>query len=159
MRLVLGLFGDYAQALQAIEALQEEDYDTGSIYVLVRTTGSGQAGSRGLSRTGKTARALRQLLGRSHTRHLPEIGSVLAFNDLAVQLAETAPAEVASGGLRVALQDQGLEAHAAEAYYQGVENGMLLLFLKTEDEDALAATNLLEAHGGRSVFLFSPVLG
>ena len=109
MRMVLGLFGDYARALQAIEALQEEDYDTSSIYALVRMSETGQAGSRGLPRTGKTARALRQLLGRSHSRHLPDIGPALAFNDLAVDLAEAALANVASGGLRDGIDAADLE--------------------------------------------------
>jgi hypothetical protein len=162
MRVVLGLFGDPAQAVQAIQALKARKYDLAETYALVRLAdpGSNQTGaanSRGLPANGKAARELRQVLGRSHNRRLPDIGPVLAFNDLAVSLADAALPNVDTGGLRVALQELGLEAHAAEACHQGLEHGMLVLFLRTPDDRALAASQVLEANGGRSVFIYSTI--
>jgi hypothetical protein len=131
------------------------------MYALVRAAEPGAARANGstlgLPANGKLARQLRQALGRCHNRAFPDLGHLLAFNAQALAMVESALPHIGAGGLRVTLQDQGMESHLAEAYHQALEQGMFLLFVRTPADRALAASNVLEAHGGRSVFIYSTV--
>jgi hypothetical protein len=155
------MFSDPAQALSAVVALQARGYDPAEMYALVRAAQPGPAAangrSPGLPATGKLARQLRQALGRSYNRLFPDLGPLVAYNTQALTMVESALPHIGAGGLRVSLQDHGLEAHVAEAYHQALEQGMFLLFVRTPADRALAASNVLEEHGGRSVFIYSTV--
>jgi hypothetical protein len=155
------MFTDPSGAWSAVEALQAQGHDPSEMYALVRAAGGDAAAANGrlpgLPATGKLARQFRKALGRSHKRDFPDLGRIVAFNPQALAMLQSALAHIGAGGLRVALQDQGMESHLAEAYHQALEQGMFLLFVRTPADRALAASNVLEQHGGRSVFIYSTV--
>jgi hypothetical protein len=113
-------------------------------------------GSRAKARNGVEVRDLHELIGRQRPMRVTDAGAVFAANAMATSIVETAGANApaaAEGGLRYALQDFGLPAHIAEGYQTGIEHGWALLFIRTEDERALEAHDIIRSHNGRDTLV------
>lgn len=103
------------------------------------------------------APALARRLGRKRPIFLGEAGSVYALNELAahvIEMAQSPSPTKTPGSLKVALEEFGVATHFAEAYATGIAHGYVLLFGSLPESKLLAASERLEALGGRQVFAF-----
>lgn len=156
VRTIFALFADYAEAREAIEALRDRGFRVDAMNAIILTeaarsamdvnlrTADAQA-SVGLS--GRTLRGLDRLLATEQSVPLPPVGSVLAAGELANFIVAAAGASGSTnGGLVDALVDFGVPREAAEAYQRGVMEGGLLFWMRTDDERAGEAREIIQEH-------------
>lgn len=161
MKTFFGLIKDYNQGDAAVSELVQRGFDHKQINVVLLehlAKNSMEAGlnsikvdkSEELGQPG--AHGLDGLLGGEQAVTIPDVGRVYAAGELANLLTNTAsvPGEV-DGGLKAALVDFSLSEEAAAFYQEGVKDGGLLFFIRTEDERAKEAAGILRAHNAEQV--------
>ncbi len=160
MRTVFGLFHSFADADDALQHLHQDGFDIDEVNVMIRAEAARQQMAErqpaGVPASRSGGRGVRQLLAHRRTAREPELGEIFTANETANRLAAGAAPNAGAGGLKAVLENFGLEPHLANAYFEGLRNGMLLLFLNVEERKALAVSNILERHTGRSTFIFTP---
>lgn len=159
MERVIGLFDDYDQADQALQALDEADFDHEKLSVLFRKDSAPHQFEevdqltekiRGGAVGGSIAGGIAGLLIGVGAISLPGLGLAIASGTLGTILASTAAgagAGAATGGLVGALIGLGVSQDRAEAYAEGVKRGGVLLILEAEDERAEMAETIMEKAG------------
>lgn len=163
MRAVFGLFGEAALAEQVVADLDGAGFGPDAINIIVqeKVAQAVQPAKPAAAKRGRKAAAaappkgLPAILANHTVVREPEAGPILAANAIAQHVAATAPVNAGAGGLKASLENMGVDAHLANAYAQGVNQGMWLLFLNTPDERAFEASSILDRHAGRSVFIFT----
>lgn len=100
----------------------------------------------------RTARGLYAMLASRQPFRLTGVGRVYAAGDLASVLATTASVPgMADGGLRAALEEFGVPADEAQSYVDGLLDGEILFFIRTSDERAAEAREVLLEHKAKQV--------
>lgn len=165
MKSIFALYDNYADADQAVNALLEEGFDEDQMNVLVREQIAKKNLDVGLHRVDvqksdevgrQTVRGLPALLGGEQPVPVPDIGGVLAAGDLATNTAQAASASWAPDtGLQKALMELSVPEDVAAAYRDGINEGGLLLWVRTADDQAPAAANALEMNNGKRVSDYS----
>lgn len=161
MKTIFSLFEDYTNAEEAVDALLEEGLDIESLNVIVREEVAKENLDVDLRLVNvqktdavgqQTVRGLTQLLGGEQPVHVPDTGDVLAGGELATFVTKEAASSYAPGvALREALRDLGVPKDAAGAYQEGVEGSGVLLWVRSSDERAPAASTILETGNGKLV--------
>ena len=170
MKSIFALFEDFDNAQQAVQALLENGFEEEEMNVIVRA----QIGKdwlrdnlehadlhrvdvRKSAEVGhKSARGLVDLLGGEQGVPLPGIGDVLAGGELATQLAQNASATWApEHGFKELLNELNIPEETADAYHNGINEGGVLFWLRTDDDRAAAAANHLRAEAGKHVADFA----
>jgi hypothetical protein len=161
VKTVFTLFEEFENAYEAVDRLQDEDFDSGQMNVIVleniakdamevdlekvKVEKTGQVGE-------KSVTGLDELLGGQKAVDVPNIGDVYAAGSLATMLVRSASAPGAvEGGLEAALQDFNLTGEAAEGYRKGLEEGGLLFFIRSQDEKASDIVQLLRQNKGKFI--------
>ncbi len=160
MKTIFCLFRDYQNARQAVEHLVAERYNSGRLNSLILAQVARNLidinpaqlyRKSSIPVTGDGPRTLDMLLSRNRPVALTGVGKVCASGELAGMLAKTAaalPNTASENGLAGALVDFGLPAETARKYVEGIRGGGLLLFLRTEDEQAPEVAGLLRSMEG-----------
>lgn len=161
MKTYFGLIKDYYQGDAAVEALLQRGFEQDQINVVLlehvaknsmeaglnsikvdKSEEHGQPGMHGLD----------DLLGGEQAVTIPDVGRVYAAGQLANLLTNIAAMPgVADGGLKAALLEFNLSPDAAEFFMEGVRDGGLLFFIRTEDERAREAAEILRTHKAEQV--------
>ncbi len=162
---VVGLFDDFTQVQQVIRDLQNKGFSCDDISIVandakgeygkfVKTEGTkttemseGAAGGAGV---GAAMGGIAGLLVGLGALAIPGIGPVIAAGPLATTLAGAGIGAV-TGGLLGALVNAGLPEEQAHAYAEGVRRGGTLLIVKTSDEMAKNASDIMNRHGAVDV--------
>lgn len=157
MRTVFALFKSYEDAETAVHDLLHRKFDLEQINAIVpeniakvhaKVAPEEDWVDATESLAGR-AFGLDRLLAGRQAIPVPGVGRLLAAGDLAVILVRTASTPIAGGGnMRRALEDFGLPEKAAQAYQSGLEEGGIMLMVRTTDERAAEAGDALrKAHG------------
>ncbi|MDX1687352.1 MAG: hypothetical protein R3248_05150 [Candidatus Promineifilaceae bacterium] len=161
MKTVFGLFENYGDAAESVDALLEEGFASESLNVIVRENvakENADLGAReaGVQETedddGQMSRGLAQILGGEQPVHVSGVRDILAGGELATILAKDAASSFAPGmALEKALRDFGVPQEVAEAYQNGVENGGLILWVRAPDGRAPVVAKVMETENGKLV--------
>lgn len=159
MNVIYALFDEYDDARAAVRALLDEDFDETEFNALVLAKIAKDHMDVDLSRAGtqvseelggKPAAGLDLQLAKHQPLPIPELGEVYASGELAMMLAQTAAEGDGVAGLRSALE-VFVPADNAQAFADGVDEGGLLLWVRTEDERGADAVRILRLHHGKHV--------
>lgn len=161
MKTVFGLFSDYTAARSAVEALRAADFDQDEMNVIIQSEVAKDRMEVDMERAkvdvtdevGEVSiHGLDAMLAGEQPVNLPDVGDVFASGQLATILTTTsaAPGE-ADGGLETTLMEFNLSADIAGRYRAGVEAGDLLFFIRTSDERASAAADILKEQHAQNV--------
>ena len=158
-RVVLGLFGESAQAAQAARALRAAGVPREGVSVVARThdaegviAEAADASPGAELEDSVVATRLGELgayLIAAISLVVPGVGPVIADGPLAAEMGEAA-GHLAGGVARV-LEQAGLPEAEAEAWQQQVEGGAFFLGAHVADADVASARAALEANGATQV--------
>lgn len=160
MKTIFGLFENVIDAHHAIHGLEDREMSTSDMNIIVQEeTAKNTLQDLGVDmnavkwRTRDDSRGgLVTLLAGQQAIELPDAGEVYAAGQIATVLAKTASdPDAANGGLEAALRDFDVQHETAAAYRKGVDDGGALLFVRTSDEQAGAATNTFRKTGADHV--------
>ncbi len=103
----------------------------------------------------KTAHGLDALLAGQQALNLPDVEEVYAAGEMATILAKTAAAPGTSGEeFRAVLQEFGIPDELSGRYTEGITGGGLLFWIRSDDERAAKAADLLRENHGAHVDVF-----
>jgi hypothetical protein len=158
VRTTFGLFEQFADAEQAVEALLDEDFGKDEMNVIVQEEIAKNELDLSLEEANiavtnevgeKTAQGLEALLGGQQPLTLPEVEEVYAAGEMATILAKTAAAPGTTGEeFPTVLQEFGIPTNIARSYTEGIAEGSLLFWIRTDDGRAAKATDLLRKNNG-----------
>lgn len=161
---VFALFRDLSDAEVAVHELIHRRFDISELNVIAQEVpakafleGPPEETHADLADrlAGKGDFGLGQLLSNRLAMVVPDAGRLLASGDLGNTLVRTASVPGAAGGLRAALVDFGLPEQAAEAYRSGVGAGGLALIVRTSDERAGEAAEVMRLNHGSHVAAYN----
>lgn len=157
MRTVVGMYDQFEEAQNAVQALNEAGFDRNMINLIARdVTGeysreldrnsnesaSGTATGAGI---GAVLGGLGGLLVGLGALAIPGIGPVIAAGPILTTLAGAGVGAVA-GGLIGALVDMGIPEEHAQFYAEGVRRGGSLVVIRTTDDQAEKARQVLNRY-------------
>lgn len=160
-RTVVGLFDDIQSAQRAANELVNAGITRDQISVVAGNesgrysdyiSGSGEIGKNTGSKAGAGAAiggGLGLLAGLAALA-IPGFGPVIAMGPIATALTG-AGIGAATGGLIGGLKDSGVPEHHAEYYAEGVRRGGVLVTVRTSDDLADKAADILDAAGAADV--------
>jgi hypothetical protein len=148
-RTVTHLFDDYAQAKNAVNALERAGFASSEVSIVSRYRDDGTlADDASGAATGATVGALAGggtgLLAAFRLIAIPGIGPLVAAGVLATTLAGAAGGTLV-GGLVGALTDYGMDERDAHVYSEGVRRGGTLVTVKADDARSAEAERILSA--------------
>ncbi len=170
VRTVFGLFPSYEDARAAgdelrrkgfaereMNAIAQSDVVKTSLKVNLSQINIAKSEDNSHSLTDEFAFGLDRLLGGEHIVGLLDAGPVYAGGQLATLLAKTAALPGATdGGLQGALMDFDVPADVARSYVNGIKDGGVLFFVRTDDERAPEAAAVLRANKATNVGSYGP---
>lgn len=158
---IFALFDNYADAEAALDNLLEHNFTEDDMNVLVREQLAKERMDVDLHEVDVeksdevgdvTVRGLPQLLGGQQPVHLPGVGNVLAAGDLATLMTRSASSTgAADQGLKQALTEMNVPEDLAQTFREALEQGSVLFWMRTDEERAPAAANLLREENGQYV--------
>ena len=161
MKTFFGLVHGYEQGDAAVRALLKGGFESESINAVLLETIAKNGMDAGLNRIkvdkseelGQPgAHGLDGLLGGEQALPVPDVGRVFAAGELANLLTNMATLPgTADGGLKGALIEFNLPPQQADFFVDGIRDGGLLLFVRTEDERAREAASILREHKAEQV--------
>lgn len=164
MEPVIGLFRNFREANFAVEQLIDAGFPKGRISVLARETaldleGEKTAGDVASSTgTGAVVGAgvggLLGLLAGIGAIVIPGLGPVLAAGTIAAVIGTTAGSAAvgaAVGGIMGALVELSIPEEEANIYAEGVRRGGILILVKSEEENADKAADVLVNAGALDI--------
>jgi hypothetical protein len=153
MKTIFGLFESYQEAQTITRELLDQNFPIEEMNVIIQEKVAKEDMQVSLEKANvavtdeigeQTLQGLDRLLGGQQPVTLPVLEDVYAAGKLATILAKTAAAPgAADGGLKAALIDFNVPEETAQAYSEGIEQGGLLFWLRTSDDRASEATNIL----------------
>ena len=161
MRTTFALFTKYSDAKQAVDELLDKNFKKETINVIAqksavesnwdvneRTINVDVTNKIGEKKVG----GLEEMLGHRQPIQTNTEGELYAAGEIAKVLAGTlsAPGTV-EGGMQGALVDFGVSEDPASELAEGIRGGGLLVFVRTEDERASQATDVLNEQKARHV--------
>ncbi|MGD0230918.1 MAG: hypothetical protein ABSC19_11240 [Syntrophorhabdales bacterium] len=160
MRTIFALFEGYSEAREAVEELIDRHFDEGEMNVVVQEL-TGRGGMDINSRTmnvDKTAspgtgvmRGLDRLLAGRKPVIMPDAGAVYAAGGMASMAAGAATRERPSEGLKNMLLALDVPQELAEFYTNGVLEGGVLLWIRTDEARVAEAANILSRTKGEEI--------
>lgn len=148
MQTVFSFFENYTDASGAINTLVDHGFDRNEMNAVVeRQTARNASEELDGGITGLDA-----LLSGQQPVRVPDLGEVYAAGSLATLLARgSSLPQVDDSGLKTALQEFAVPEPVAEKFTAGVRHGGVLFFLRTADEQAAQAAEVLRSYGGMHV--------
>lgn len=161
MKVLFAFFDTYTEAKEAVDELLEHDFDFEEMNAIVLEEVAKNNIETRLDKVdvgvtdavdGVTVHGLDRLLGGQRAVRMPGMDDIYAAGTLATVIAKTAAAPgAADGGLRAALADFNVLGPVAQDFFEGVQNGGVLFWIRVDDEQAHQATEVLETANGRHV--------
>jgi hypothetical protein len=162
MRTIFALFEGYREARSAVEELLERKFDERDMNVIVQElTAKGSMDvnfkTANVDKTrrlgGEAVQGLDQLLSGRQPLTMPDVGAVYAAGQMAsVMTGEEKKAKrTRKGGLKEALMAFDVPDEIAEFYKNGVLDGGVLLWVRTDDVRAAEAAGVLSDKKGEEV--------
>jgi len=163
MKTVIGLFDNLTQAQDVVQTLISNGFNRDDISLMASNTTGEQSGSAGLNLTdtddssaevdgavkgagaGAALGGLAGLLVGLGALAIPGVGPVIAAGPIAGALGGAGLGAMA-GGLIGALTKWGVPKEKAEYYAEGVRRGGTLVSVRTDDENADLAAEIMEDH-------------
>ncbi|MFW6082524.1 MAG: hypothetical protein ACOC8C_00575 [Chloroflexota bacterium] len=158
MKSMFALFPNYEDCQAAFEALLDERFDRQGFNVIVDEAVAkthidvdlSEVDVRASEKVGGREEGLDIWLGKEQPVVMPPLGKVYAAGTMATILAKTAAAPD-GGGLRDTLADFNVSDPAAKAFAEAMLEGALLFWVRTEDQRASEAAEILRRHNGLHV--------
>jgi hypothetical protein len=162
MKTIFGVFDSYRTAQAGVKDLGERGFDEKAINVItqeatVRNESGFNQRTAPVAVTGdagdSSLHGLDRLVGGKQAVRVLGIGEVIKAGDLADVVVSTAiaPGEMGSS-LVSTLHEFGVPPDKAVAYENGVMQGGVLLFVRTNDEQIPEAVQALESQNAREVY-------
>ena len=169
MQTIFALFDDYPQAHEAVEALlgqgfSEEDMNAIALEPTAKENMGVDLHKVNVQKSdeidGQKVHGLVRLFGGEQPVHVDGVGDLLAGGELATLLTtHAASTGTAAAPLRNALQEFGVPQDLAADFHAGIVAGGVLLWIRTADERAPAASSALNAQNGKHVGAYSSSQG
>ena len=161
MKTVFALFDDFRKANGAVTQLQEHDFSLDEMNALVmenvaKTQMEGNLAKVNVNVTDEVGASseelhgLARLVGGEQPVSVPNIGNVYAAGKLATILAKSFSGPD-STSLPEALEEFGVPADVAAAYTKGINDGSVLIWVRSEDKKASNASNVFRNRGGEHI--------
>lgn len=161
MKTVFALFDDFGKADGAITQLQEHDFALDDMNALVMEnvaqaqmeTSSAKVNINVTDKVGASEdelHGLARLVGGEQPVSVPEVGNVYAAGELATILTKSFSGPD-STSLPEAFREFGVPADAAASYTKGINDGNVLVWIRSEDEKAASASNVFRNRGGKHI--------
>ncbi len=155
---VLALFERYEDCKAVVDRLMVQGFDEQHMNVIVDEevakthfdVSLQQVDVKATDELGERRTGLDILLGTEQPIDVPWLGAVYAAGELATILVKTAAAPD-TGGLKDALVDLDVSEPTARRYVEGILAEGLLFWIRTDDERASEAVEILREHNGRHV--------
>jgi hypothetical protein len=161
MKTIFGVFESYPDAEEMIAALLDQDFSQQEMNVIIQEEIAKDNIDIDLQKANvvvtdevgeKRMRGLDALLAREQPVEIPELQSIYAAGEIATIIAKTAAAPgTTQGEFRSVLNEFGIPEEAAETYVEGIKTGGLLFWIRTDDERAPDAANILRENNGQKV--------
>lgn len=162
MKTIFGLFEQVAQAQTAVDALLADGFTEEEMNAIALEPTVKENIDIDLHRVdvqkspehgGVTVQGLAYLFGGEQPVHVGGTGHLLAGGELATLMATRAAAAAGNGGdpLQEALEEFGVPHNLAGAFQSGIAGGGVLLWLRTADDQAGAAANILRQQHAQGV--------
>lgn len=155
MRTIFGLFPNYQSGNSAVKDLLQHGFDPKDINVIIQEMVAKNSMNvnqrkigpqKSIPVTGSEIKGLERILGGRQPVRIEGVGPVYAAGELATTITRSASTP---GGkqntLKEALVDFDLPKDAAETFVEGIGDGDLLLFIRTSDEKAPEAAQVLRS--------------
>lgn len=159
MKTIFGLFETYEEAAAAVDVLIEAGASVDDMNALVQAKVAKTAMDVDLSRAGvavteevgeRELHGLDRLVAGEQAVTLPGVGDLYAAGEMATFIAKAAQKRRAGDqGLEPALREFGIAKDMASTYFTGIERAGWLLFIRTDDEEALRLLPILREHTGK----------
>ena len=155
---VIGLFDTVTQAHRAVSDLQAQGFSRDDISLVANDAGQDYERELGAAGSGATAGAtsggllggIAGLLAGLGALAIPGIGPVIAAGPLAGVLGGAALG-AATGGLVGALNHMGIPDKEARMYAEGIRRGGALVTVRTEDDQAQPAAEIMAGDGALDI--------
>jgi hypothetical protein len=160
MKTVFSLFTDYQDAEEAVDRLLERGFDPEDMNVIVQesTADNSMDVNQRTADVQMTAEfgeqtlfGLDRILAGRQPVATTEIGKVRAAGNIASMITRTAVAPGSSMEFEEVLQDFGLKEADAQAYLNGLREGDLLFFIRSDQDRLSEVYNLLSQCKARHV--------
>lgn len=160
MKTIFCLFREFEDARQAVQQLLAQRFNQNYLNSLVLAQVAKNSievkpnqihRNQNIPITGDQPSQLDLMLSRKQPVALTGVGKMYASGELASMVVKTAaahPNSSSENGLQQALVDFGLTDEIAKKYVSGLREGGLILFLRTEDEQAPEVAQLLKTMEG-----------
>ncbi len=148
MRTIFALFDSLEEAKAVVAELIDKRFDEGAMNAAVRIP-TGQEGSDPGGGTGVSAEELppgiEHLLLHGKSIPVADVGAIRAGGAIALTSAAVAAPDKRARGLEDLLVGLGVPNELAKFYRDGVAEGGILFWIRTETERAAEATNILSS--------------
>ncbi|RIK40442.1 MAG: hypothetical protein DCC55_15060 [Chloroflexi bacterium] len=162
MRTIFSRFEHFAEADEAVRALQDKGFSEDAINVLVNAkVAKANLDEVNLARVHvdvtdavgeQELSGLALLVGNEQPVNVPGVGPVLAAGQLATLLAGSAvPSSQGSDDMQDLLEDYGIPADTAARYCSALSGTGVLVWVRTEDERIGDVAQVFRGHGGHDV--------
>ncbi len=156
MKTIFALLDTYEEAKEAVNALMQGGIQVEEMNALVQTQIAKSAMDINLAQAGvavtdavgeQRLEGLDRLIAGEQSISLPGLGDMYAAGDVATLMAKAALGRRdEERGLTAAMREFQLPAKMAETYYDGIQGGGWLLFVRTDDDKAKEALPTLRTH-------------
>ena len=161
MKTVFALFDDFGKADGAITQLQEHDFALDNMNALMMDTVAetqmetnfAEVNVNVTDKVGASSdelHGLARLVGGEQPVSVPGVGNVYAAGELATILTKSFSGPD-STSLQEALHQFGVPADTAASYTKGINNGHVLIWVRSADDKAANASNVFRNRGGKHV--------
>lgn len=161
MRTIFSLFSTYEDANAAIQYLIDNRFTINEMNAIIQRDIAEEhmkinPRKANISTMNGIDKLLAGVLAGKQTENTYDAGRVYAAGDLATELAKVAELPRAAGkGLKSALIDFNIPEEVAESFIAGIKGGGILFFIRTSDERASTAANILQFYKGKHVSSYS----
>lgn len=148
MKTIFAAFTDYNDAQQALDALYTEGFQESDINVFAE---SGIVEGNAAPGENEADGVLGELLSGHQAISMPDVGEVLAIGELFTIFGRAAADPSQTGGLVEALVEASVPQETARLYVKRINSSGLLLAVRTEDDRASSANNVLQRFNGQEI--------
>ena len=153
MRTIFALFEGYGEAKRAVDELVSKGFDPGDLNLIVQEPAARKnidAGKGDRPDEGQMTPIDRLIAGQRPTV-VPDVGNVVAAGNAATTMVETASAGSSPSSLRDALIGFDVPDEMAGFYRDGVCDGGVLLWMRTDDARAPELANVFSSTKGEEM--------
>ncbi len=155
MKSIFALFGAYEDVRDTVDELIEEGFEQEEMNVIVdEEVAKGdlevnlqRVDVKATDQLGEEVAGLHVMLGVEQPVEAPRMGEVLAAGEIATILARTAAAP-GGGSVSDTMEEFGVPREMIETYIEAVIEGSYLFWVRTRDEEAPQAEEILRVHNG-----------